>query len=1042
MKTIIKLIQLTLLITSFSPAIYAQSFLDRDFSRTEFTQMNCTPIEVYYDLSVSGNATNIILEDNFNTSGCNVGLTISPDASTMPVGYIFTQPSGPNSFRLELPNLGGQSGTVRLTMKLSYDKCLAAKYKKVSLCSSGPTVNNGIVINPILNSCITITNTNKWRTRLGCASLNGFNCYNYDVTINVPFTSRCGAYNLSGASIQEITFPIGTTDIVASGPLVIGQSVTGNVLRVTLNPASGVWNICNSYSFQLSAEYPCNLSQFADNANITISMTPSINGFGNIPLVFSPTSPLDCPLPQFNPISPDDIPGFTSSHTIRYPRAQAAVIFSRQAQASTHDAPGCENQLKVGLRNTGTTALKNIKYELSPIPAQMEVNCISGAQVSQIQTGGSSVWTNFTSTNLPANVSGIRWNVGTRVPTPPQCGTNPSTAGAWSTICYRIRNSAPLGSVITPCVTARFKNDIFQCEANNCNISLPTPQPIQACNPITVKSNAPYPVLRKSVIGNSSLFPLDIITFEIEVNNLGGSNLNTSLQDILNPNLELSNGVFNTSITYQYWDDAIGSWQNGHNGWITSNSIAGNTLDFGVNIPGQCQQRNGCCKRWTNNKVRIRFTARVVECSQRGLYTNTARLASPSTSARTTYSIRNRNRLNAYKENKGDVTPAFGSYTTVSPGGNLDYRIVIYNNDPKIWYNPVVVDVLPHIGDVELCAGTARYSQFNTTLRAPVTVNTTDATNIISVTQEYGSWGVLADADICATGSYPAWLSSYSNVPNSNGAFKIKFNGELHCGDSIVINIPAKVDPAALDGQLDTNKAYINQMTSTNGGYGNTPFAVTSVAQIEDWNPPCCDKSFVVRYGGSKIIQNGSINLAALEFDLQTFNNIPIQKVRASIVNFAYDTEYEDCMRCANPSKNLGTLDYNTRATFGGLNRAHFTENREMTWDLRNNGVPTLFSGGIGSKLIVRLPSQMNIPCCGGCVQLCIKFELTDVNCNTCEVIRCVTVELPKPDVRSKGACPRTPSDYDKPRFNPRPVKPRFEKEERINMNDSIRNIK
>ncbi|PKP14553.1 MAG: hypothetical protein CVU07_14275, partial [Bacteroidetes bacterium HGW-Bacteroidetes-23] len=55
-------------------------------------------------------------------------------------------------------------------------------------------------------------------------------------------------------------------------------------------------------------------------------------------------------------------------------------------------------------------------------------------------------------------------------------------------------------------------------------------------------------------------------------------------------------------------------------------------------------------------------------------------------------------------------------------------------------------------------------------------------------------------------------------------------------------------------------------------------------------------------------------------------------------------------------------------------------------------GAPGVFNGNI--RLNISKPNILNLPCCNGKMDFCIKVKITDVNCNVCEKIVCSSIIL------------------------------------------------
>ena len=167
-------------------------------------------------------------------------------------------------------------------------------------------------------------------------------------------------------------------------------------------------------------------------------------------------------------------------------------------------------------------------------------------------------------------------------------------------------------------------------------------------------------------------------------------------------------------------------------------------------------------------------------------------------------------------------------------------------------------------------------------------------------------------------------------------------------------------------------------------------------AQIVNWEPNCCDPAITwasfLQVGHR--IDAGTHELIRGDFSLQSPSPIPIQRIRASIIDFSYDQGLQDCYKCKNNFKHLGTYPWWGAPDIANLKNVQnspypYVHHRERIWE----GTPSDLSGGVTYPIYFEIPKPLNIPCCQGCVTICVKFEFTDVNCNTCEEVVCFSVK-------------------------------------------------
>lgn len=994
---------LFVLVSSWANAQAASIAVDRSIPVTQFNS-NCDNLIVDYSISVTGSATSLVLTDHF-ASGCGYNVTYVFNGSQPPSWTTSSTPTG--GIVVNIPSLS--SGTTTFQVELSYDPNAAADYREIELCSPNPVltsassatityVNNGA-------TCVKVINANKWYSDIVCPNMGSYNCYEYEVRINSPV---CGGYNLFGPSEHTFTAPVGATitSVIPVSTLSFTNtpSLGANSTTVKLKPGpSWKWTVGTWYTFKVKVEYPCTV--FAANQAVTPTLSSSIQCSGWF-CIF-PARANTCPsISNTNPFDP--IPGTTEPHTLPKPATSANLSVSREYPLG-HDAAGCQNVLNVKMLNSGSTILSNVDYEMV-VPAGVTLKCLDGGTMQAYKTNLSSNWITGATSSM-STVKAMKWKSNLGVSAKKVCAVNSSASvfGAITRICYTINSGVANGTNLDFCVNALYR-DSLHCVAAGC-----VPDPFQTytdndCHDFNVTAPEPDPDLFKEVIGSNWAFPSDPLTFRLRIKNCGSGNLTKKLTDIIDPNLTI------TSITYNHFDAAVGSWSTGHNGWMTTDNTSGNNVDIDVDVPGSCLLQSNCCTQPICNYLDVIVNTEVNACVQAANKWNYASLnTTPVLTKSDYYEIRNRNQLNAEKKAAGDISTGYSNHAISSPSSNVVYQIKVYNNNPQRWHDPVVVDLLPIVGTRSMCGGNATPSTFKVELAgAPVvTFSNIGMSSYISQvgSTTYGDHSINSDNDICGSGSQTINSASWTS---GNGAFKLKFNGYLDCGDSIIIDVPAKI-VGGTSGDISFNTAYIRQKNAQ-GNY--TPsFAVESLVEIEDWTPDCCENEVQIRWGSEK----WKGNTANVNFDIQNGSMIPVQKLRVTVVDFSYQSLYDDCKICHTPSADLAAL--NSRSGYynlGGLvpNRSAQL-NRERTWDLGSapvTGTPILLTNWTGINLDLQLPSTLSIPCCKACVYVCFKVEVTDVNCNTCVSYICRRIILPEPKVQpNSDACSNTNDDTTDP---------------------------
>jgi uncharacterized repeat protein (TIGR01451 family) len=979
--------------------------IDRDTPTLAFN--DCNGIVVTYSISVTGTATNLNITDQF-TSACGVNATYDFTGLPQPLNMDNSATTSAGGIDVTIPSLTDASTT--FAVLINYDQTAAANFLNIELCSNGPLVTTstpGASISSITGPyCITITNTNKWKSTISCPPMGSYNCYTYRVSIN---SDLCMAYNLTGNSRHKIQAPIGALITGVAGfsgfGVTINSGINTNEVDVLLIPSSGQWIAGTSYQFKYTVEYPCIV--FAEDQSVSTNLTSSFCT-GSWCRFYSPPhvpNPYICGNPpnRWNSMSP--ILGETRTHILPKPATDGNLIVSRE-YTEGHDAAGCQNVLKVGIKNLGSTRLIDITYDMV-VPPNVSLKCLNGGTISAFKTSSGGTWTK----GVPPSISlvrEIRWQPNNdTISCKSVCEKdNPMirTIGGNIRICYEISPSASVGSNVDFCVNASY-SDNLKCIAQNCIPDPFTSYTDNACHKFDVTSPEPYLKFSKTKSA-PIVFPTDPLTFFIETQNCGSGNLIETLTDAIDPDLTI------IGIDFEYIDAAVSSsYAPGDNGWASDNTT-GNSVSIDVDIPGSCLLAGNCCSEPICNRLKVIIKTAVKPCIQASNKMNTASLSgnhsTPFYQNSASYAIRNRNQLNAFKKVKGDITTSYNDFAFASPNSNVTYQIKVYNNNPQRWHDPVVVDVLPRNGTTTFCSYSTS-SAFDVKLASAITnANIVlPSSNISVVSIKHGTNTVTSDNEICGG---PLQITNGFGSPN-DGSFKIKFDGYLDCGDTITITFPGII-VGGTSGQQATNMAYVRQK---NAQMQYTPqFGVDATLEIEDWTPNCCKNEIETRWVGEKWKGNN----ASIGFDIQNGSMVPVQKVRVSVVDFSYQSVYDDCRVCHTPSNNLATIHpkYGYSNLEGLVPDKSRKLNRERTWDLGSapvTGTPILLNNWTRLKLDLQMPSTLEIPCCAACVYVCFKIEVTDVNCNTCEAYICRRIMLPEKKKKpNQTACQNKP--YDK----------------------------
>lgn len=911
----------------------------------------CGSVQFTYTITIDRARTNVTLTDDVGAACFSSVQMLTPLSG----GATFT-PSG-SSFVLSLGDFNPPMGN-SITMVFIVS---ANTFNDGSIfdcdCCSAPVVSSLEEMVTGNEVCVNVKGTNNWSLSVFQPIVTGANCFRYRIRIR---SANCSDYDLIGPLILTVTAPTGAV-IVASGT---------NTHSFNAN-TSGNLNHYNSYYYYVDVEYPCTLT-FTEPVSLSVEHTGT-----------STQSPTSCDLSYADLV---DLGESLVSHNLVEPET-IGEITKYNDNAHSNLSPGCDNEYVLRFLNSGTTSIENIEIIDAPIPSEIEILKICNP-VSAYQLNSNPVW--ISGQPAPAdypNLTALKWNI---------AGPLDPTEALYRRICYRIKPATTVGTVIQNCYSATFDDNIA-CNADGCTQVVGQSFSQSDCFTFTVEDPAPKPNVRKYITSPNPFLPGETVDFCIVVHNQGSGDLVTTLTDNLPSvltNLQVVGFESNTGVSSPYSC-------NGSSISPPSYSIAGNQLDVDINIPGICETRNtgsNCCVPLYNMLI-IKFKADVIDCAPWGSYQNTAELGTGQEHT-VNFQVVPTQTLEVNKLGKGEMDATFSSNGTTYAGGEIDYRITLTNTGNQAWIDPVFVDVLPFPGDQSLCNNIPRNSEYTVSFRnnSPITVS---APGSLTYSILGSNTSINCDSDCCGSGTpcpTPSWAAGANSATRS---FKIQFSGSLLCGESIVIDLACRADASALVGQYSYNDLCANA-TNGNGNLANPSSPAPACIQIVTWEPPCCEQpDFTVSLTALNPVWNGTHTVLDADFFLQT-GSIPTQEVRASIVDFHYDQEFADCFKCKNDATHLGTVNPATQNTLGSLVAGSTSSNREWIW---TTGVPSLFDTGINTPLKINLPAPLNIPTCTGCVKICVKFEVMDVNCQRCERYVCFELRLPEPIVRPNPIC-------------------------------------
>lgn len=948
---------------------------------------SCQTVTLNYSVTVNNGPYNsITINEQFMPQGGCPTTPLNPRLSNLPSGSIATTSNG---FNITINNTSAGSSTYVFQVSMTINA--PPQFESYQLCVSGITASSvpaaSISVSPSTQQCFTIENKATWRSSIDCVEQTGVNCFLYTVNVK-DLSSSCDA-NMYGTPRFEFSVPGGGIINGVTSNATLANIVNGGN-TIAFSSTTNTW-IQNStrekYTFEV--QYPC--SNFPSGTNVTAQFdqinnsVPTNTNYGQ-----------SCPSGSGG--SPIAIGSSNTTLQIEDPTLDATVEV-KEYYDSSKNTPGCANKAYVEFTNIGNTIIDDVFAEVK-IPSTIEITnlCAQISLITGYRLAGQPWQYGVPSTAQFPQLIGLRYKRTTDINAPRLCNGNKDPEKWVIPLCYRIKPSVAVGTDIKICANLKY-TDKVGCTATSCPPYAPHSGQKSDCLIYPVVAPEAKPRILKSIT-NASLYPGNSTSFIIEIANSGSGDLTTTMQDII------PNDFQNISISAIQYSAAGAAYTTPPTGVVTSQSVTGNAINVGLNIPGICTLGGSCCSL-LENKVRIRIDVQVKDCIVQKTGMNTARLQPQNETATRSYAIRNYNRLDVQKFAKGDMASSWTSgsmSTTVSPGGNIDYKITIKNNDPYDWNDLVISDILPYTTppDVILCTSVLRASQFDVALRAPVTVSLNAAASAVTSTVSYTNTIMTTESDLCGG---TATINSGFSV--GDRGFKVKFNDPIPCGAEITINIPAKVMGNPSQGAVATNSASF--VTSNNSLLGYA----TAAAEIQTWQLDCCDQQELSLSNFQVLTyEDGGTthNRAAINLDLSSLSNIPVQKIRLSVIDFEYDQNFDDCKVCHNSFRGLGTFPGNSDWAFpiGGLpvvpNTSTHDGSRETIWEA---GTPTAINTPQTIRTWLNIPKSLQVNGCQGCVRVCFKVEVTDINCNTCEVIGCYTINLMPVSAQPSPICPQ-----------------------------------
>lgn len=171
----------------------------------------------------------------------------------------------------------------------------------------------------------------------------------------------------------------------------------------------------------------------------------------------------------------------------------------------------------------------------------------------------------------------------------------------------------------------------------------------------------------------------------------------------------------------------------------------------------------------------------------------------------------------------------------------------------------------------------------------------------------------------------------------------------------------------------------------------------------------------------------------------------PIKSITAEIIHYKHRAEKAECYTCNKESYmngqffnfktsgvnlvagNLGSQYGNRQGTLTVSDKNY---GNQLSWTASNTATGVDISNGQRLSLYVAFPPMPELACCNDTIEVCIRYRITDINCNTCEVVKCYSdtrsyqpVTIGKPGVLNPGIL--KPGDiYQERIIKPKPGKP------------------
>lgn len=135
-----------------------------------------------------------------------------------------------------------------------------------------------------------------------------------------------------------------------------------------------------------------------------------------------------------------------------------------------------------------------------------------------------------------------------------------------------------------------------------------------------------------------------------------------------------------------------------------------------------------------------------------------------------------------------------------------------------------------------------------------------------------------------------------------------------------------------------------------------------------------------------------------------------IKSITAEIIHYKHRAEKAECYTCNKESFMNGQF-FNQKPGTGGnrvlgnqytskqgtLTVSDKNYGNQITWTASNSSTGVDISNGQRLRLVIAFPAMPKLACCNDSIEVCIRYRITDINCNTCEVVKCYS------DTRSYG---------------------------------------